>query len=152
MIPLLINVIFFQKRKMKLVPGPLPPIPTTTSGSLPLPLPFSPDMLWRYPLGFPSVGSHPSSPLWDYKSQLPGSLSTDPRGWSREDVSVFLRWAEREFDLQPIDMDMFQMNGKAMCLLTRTDLSDRAPGSGDVLHNVLQILMREANSLVSLVV
>ncbi|XP_030745573.1 ets DNA-binding protein pokkuri isoform X2 [Sitophilus oryzae] len=132
---------------MKLVPGPLPPIPTTTSGSLPLPLPFSPDLLWRYPLNFPSVGSHPSSPLWDYKSQLPGSLATDPRVWSREDVATFLRWAEREFDLQPIDMEMFQMNGKAMCLLTRTDLSERAPGSGDVLHNVLQILVREANNM-----
>lgn len=41
------------------------------------------------------------------------------------------------------------MNGKAMCLLTRTDLSERAPCSGDVLHNVLQILIREANNLVS---
>lgn len=42
---------------------------------------------------------------------------------------------------------MFQMNGKAMCLLTRSDLSERAPGSGDVLHNVLQILVREANNM-----
>ncbi|ENN82348.1 hypothetical protein YQE_01278, partial [Dendroctonus ponderosae] len=138
--------ILIQKRKMKLVPGPLPSIPTTTSGSLQLPLPFSPELFWRYPLGFSSV-SHPSSPLWEYKTQLPGSLSADPRLWSREDVLVFLRWAEREFDLQPIDLEMFQMNGKAMCLLTRTDLSERAPCSGDVLHNVLQILIREANNL-----
>lgn len=134
---------------MKLAPGPLPPIPTgTTMDRLPLPLPFSPDLLWRYPLGFPNVTQHqqpPSSPLMDYKSQLPTSLATDPRVWSREDVITFLRWAEREYDLQPIDMDMFQMNGKAMCLLTRTDLSERAPGSGDVLHNVLQLLVREAN-------
>lgn len=34
-----------------------------------------------------------------------------------------------------------------MCLLTRTDLSERAPGSGDVLYNVLQLLVREANLL-----
>lgn len=34
-----------------------------------------------------------------------------------------------------------------MCLLTRSDLSERAPGSGDVLHNVLQLLVREANNL-----
>lgn len=34
-----------------------------------------------------------------------------------------------------------------MCLLTRTDLSDRAPGSGDVIHNVLQLLVRDANML-----
>lgn len=34
-----------------------------------------------------------------------------------------------------------------MCLLTRSDLSERAPGSGDVLHNVLQLLVRDANTL-----
>lgn len=39
------------------------------------------------------------------------------------------------------------LTGKAICLLTRTDLSERAPGSGDVLYNVLQILVREANNL-----
>ena len=100
---------------MKLVPGPLPPIPTTSSmDRLALPLPFSPDsLLWRYPLGFATIGQQPpSSPLLDYKSQLPSTLASDPRVWSRDDVVTFLRWAEREFDLQPIDMDMFQMNGK----------------------------------------
>ncbi|CAH1985527.1 unnamed protein product [Acanthoscelides obtectus] len=138
---------------MKLVPGHLPPIPTSSSNTsgdrLSLPLPFNADLLWRYPLGFPPLGQYnpPSSPLLDYKSQLPASLPTDPRVWSREDVATFLRWAEQEFDIQPIDHDMFQMNGKAMCLLTRTDLAERAPGSGDVLHNVLQILVREANLL-----
>lgn len=34
-----------------------------------------------------------------------------------------------------------------MCLLTRSDLSERAPGSGDVLHNVLQLLVRDSNLL-----
>lgn len=101
---------------MKLVPGPLPPIPTSSAmDRLALPLPFSPDsLLWRYPLGFASIGAQqpPSSPLLDYKSQLPSNLASDPRVWSRDDVVTFLRWAEREFDLQPIDMDMFQMNGK----------------------------------------
>lgn len=133
-----------------MVPGPLPPIPTsTTMDRLGLPLPFNTDLLWRYPLGFPHISHQnpPSSPLLDYKSQLPASLPSDPRVWNRDDVTTFLQWAEREFDIQPIDHDMFQMNGKAMCLLTRTDLSERAPGSGDVLHNVLQILVREANNL-----
>lgn len=98
---------------MKLVPGPLPPIPTGTNmDRFPLPLPFSPDFLWRYPLGFPTIPpATPTSPLMDYKSQLPTSLASDPRIWSRDDVSTFLRWAEREYDLQPIDMDKFQMNG-----------------------------------------
>lgn len=102
---------------MKLVPGPLPPIPTSASSMdrLPLPLPFGPDILWRYPLGFPAIPQPhqtPSSPLLDYKSQLPASLTSDPRVWSREDVVTFLRWAEREFDVQPFDLDNFQMNGE----------------------------------------
>lgn len=36
------------------------------------------------------------------------------------------------------------MNGKALCLLTKTDLGERCPGAGDVLHNVLQMLIRDA--------
>lgn len=31
-----------------------------------------------------------------------------------------------------------------MCLLTKTDLGERCPGAGDVLHNVLQMLVRDA--------
>lgn len=37
--------------------------------------------------------------------------------------------------------------GKALCLLTRNDLSERSPGAGDVLHNVLQLLIRDATIL-----
>lgn len=73
--------------------------------------------------------------------------ASDPRVWSREDVASFLRWAEREFDLPQFDMDMFQMNGKALCLLTKSDLGERCPGAGDVLHNVLNMLARDYNLL-----
>lgn len=134
---------------MKLVPGPLPPIPTGPAmDRFPISLPFSPDLLWRYPMGLPAfpTPSTPTSPLMEYKSQLPANLPNDPRIWSRDDVAAFLRWAEREYDLQPIDMEKFQMNGKAMCLLNRSDLAERSPGSGDVLYNVLQLLIREANN------
>lgn len=73
--------------------------------------------------------------------------ASDPRVWSRDDVASFLRWAEREFDLPQFDMDMFQMNGKALCLLTKSDLGERCPGAGDVLHNVLGMLARDFNQL-----
>ncbi|XP_057337365.1 ets DNA-binding protein pokkuri isoform X2 [Microplitis mediator] len=108
-------------------------------------LPFSPtDLLWRYPpMSFPS--HPPQSPLLDFKTHLPSSL--DPRVWSRDDVATFLRWSEREFDLPQFDMDMFQMNGKALCLLTKSDLGERCPGAGDVLHNVLGMLARDFNQL-----
>ncbi|PNF14073.1 hypothetical protein B7P43_G03568 [Cryptotermes secundus] len=133
---------------MKLLPLSLPPV--AAMDRLPLSLPFSPtDLLWRYPLGFPAAPSQPPpmSPLLDFKTHLPTSLASDPRVWSREDVATFLRWCEREFDLPHFDMEMFQMNGKAMCLLTKSDLAERSPGSGDVLHNVLQLLMRDAQTL-----
>jgi len=37
-------------------------------------------------------------------------------------------------------------SGKALSLLTKTDLNERAPGAGDVLHNVLQMLSKAAQS------
>nr|CAD7605172.1 unnamed protein product [Timema genevievae] len=132
---------------MKLLPLSLPPV--GTMDRLPLSLPFSPsDLLWRYPLGFPAPQQPPPmSPLLDFKTHLPNSLASDPRVWSREDVASFLRWCEREFDLPQFEMEMFQMNGKAMCLLTKSDLGERCPGSGDVLHNVVQLLVRDAQTL-----
>lgn len=80
-----------------------------------LPLPFSPtELLWRYPLPW---APPPPSPLGDAKAQLPAGLPPEPRLWTREDVAVFLKWCEREFDLPNFDMDLFQMNGKLMLLL-----------------------------------
>lgn len=120
-------------RRMKLVPGPLPPIPTGAASSMDriqIPLPFSPDFLWRYPLGFPTIPQPqqtPSSPLNDYKSQLPASLTADPRVWSREDVVTFLRWAEREFDLQTFDLDNFQMNGECFFKQKQSIYYNRKP-------------------------
>ena len=43
---------------------------------------------------------------------MPGGLGHDPRLWQRDDVAVFMRYCEREFDLDKIDMDKFQMNGE----------------------------------------
>ena len=47
-----------------------------------------------------------------FKAHLPGGLGHDPRLWQRDDVAVFMRYCEREFDLDKIDMDKFQMNGE----------------------------------------
>jgi len=111
---------------------------------LPLPLSFSPDMLWRYPVPF-SPAALPSSPAaYDFKTQMPNQLPTDPRHWAREDVCQFLQWCEREFELPPIELDRFRMNGKALCMLNKSDLTERAPGAGDVVHNALQMLLRDA--------
>ncbi|XP_067623491.1 ets DNA-binding protein pokkuri [Eurosta solidaginis] len=108
--------------------------------SLNPPLGLWSDMLWRCPPA-------PSSQLAELKTQLPPSLPSDPRLWGREDVAVFLRFCEREFDLPKVDHDLFQMNGKALCLLTRADFGHRCPGAGDVLHNVLQMLIIESHMM-----
>eukprot|EP00096_Caligus_rogercresseyi_P010094 TRINITY_DN3561_c0_g2_i1.p1 TRINITY_DN3561_c0_g2~~TRINITY_DN3561_c0_g2_i1.p1 ORF type:complete len:620 (+),score=192.12 TRINITY_DN3561_c0_g2_i1:127-1986(+) len=117
-------------------------VPPISLPSVPLPLPFSPELLWRYPNPF--LPQPPPSPLeMQLRTQLPGGLTCDPRSWSREEVNLFLRYCEREYDLEKIDMDKFQMNGKALCLLNKTDLAERCAGAGDVIHNLLQILIRE---------
>lgn len=115
---------------MKLLPIPLSPL-----GGPPLGM-WGSDFLWRYPTA-------PPSPLADLKSQLPQALSSNPQVWGREEVAVFLKWTEREFDLPKFELDLFQMNGKALCLLTKNDLAERCPGAGDIIHNVLQLLIRD---------
>uniref|UniRef100_A0A6B2EHV1 Putative transcription factor nerf n=1 Tax=Phlebotomus kandelakii TaxID=1109342 RepID=A0A6B2EHV1_9DIPT len=125
---------------MKLLP--IPPLPALGA---PPPLGIwgqASEMLWR----FPHV-PNPLNPLSELKTQLPAQLTTDPRLWTREDVGVFLRWCEREFDLPKFEMELFQMNGKALCLLTKTDLAERIPGAGDILHNVLHMLVRDSQLL-----
>merc|ERR1719229_2192989 len=121
----------------------VPPI-TLPSGMDRLPLPFSPDLLWRYPNPF--LAQPPPSPLeTQVKSGLPGGLPSDPRTWGRDEVTQFLQYCEKEFDLERIDMDRFQMNGKALCFLSKNDLAERCSGAGDVIHNILQMLLREAS-------
>ncbi|CAJ0949841.1 unnamed protein product [Ranitomeya imitator] len=66
-----------------------------------------------------------------------------PSYWSREDVSQWLRWAEGEFSLHPIESNTFEMNGKALRLLTKEDFRYRCPHSGDVLYEVLQHILRQ---------
>lgn len=124
----------FSFQIMKLLPIPLP----TLGAPPPLGM-WGSDLMWRY--------SAPPSPLAELKTQLPPQLAADPRLWNREDVSLFLQFCEREFDLPKFDLDLFQMNGKALCLLTKNDLAERIPGAGDVLHNVLQMLIRELQML-----
>lgn len=113
------------------------------------PMHFGSDFMWRLPLGFPLTPQTPTSPLVpsDFNNHLPNGLAHDPRAWTHQDVINFLKWCQREFDLRPFDFDKFQLNGKALCLLTKNDLSERAPNAGDVVYNVLHLLIRDSQSL-----
>ncbi|KAI3366896.1 hypothetical protein L3Q82_009544 [Scortum barcoo] len=77
------------------------------------------------------------------ESMMQSVRSLQPVFWSREDVSQWLRWAEKEFALRPITSGSFQMNGKALLLLTKEDFRYRSPHSGDVLYELLQHILKQ---------
>ncbi|NWX56920.1 ETV7 factor, partial [Promerops cafer] len=71
-----------------------------------------------------------------------------PSLWSKDDVTHWLRWAEEEYSLRPAAEGEFQMNGKALCILTKDDFRRRAPSSGDVLYEILQFIKTQRRALV----
>ncbi|XP_014728112.1 PREDICTED: transcription factor ETV7 [Sturnus vulgaris] len=80
--------------------------------------------------------------------RLPGRLRIQPSLWSKEDVIHWLRWAEEEYSLRASDESKFEMNGKALCILTKEDFRHRAPSSGDVLYEILQFIKTQRRALV----
>ncbi|NXH30216.1 ETV7 factor, partial [Myiagra hebetior] len=80
--------------------------------------------------------------------KLPGRLRIQPSLWSKDDVIHWLRWAEQEYSLRPTDESKFEMNGKALCILTKEDFRQRAPSSGDVLYEMLQFIKTQRRALV----
>ncbi|NXE98191.1 ETV7 factor, partial [Menura novaehollandiae] len=71
-----------------------------------------------------------------------------PSLWSKDDVIHWLRWAEKEYSLRQTDESKFEMNGKALCILTKDDFRHRAPSSGDVLYEILQFIKTQRRALV----
>uniref|UniRef100_A0A3B5BBF2 Transcription factor ETV6 n=1 Tax=Stegastes partitus TaxID=144197 RepID=A0A3B5BBF2_9TELE len=90
--------------------------------------------------------ARPASRMEDEPARLPAHLRLQPVFWSREDVAQWLRWAEKEFALRPITSGSFQMNGKALLLLTKEDFRYRSPHSGDVLYELLQHILKQRKS------
>ncbi|XP_028305620.1 transcription factor ETV6 isoform X2 [Gouania willdenowi] len=90
--------------------------------------------------------ARPASRMEDEPARQPAHLRLQPVFWSREDVSQWLRWAEKEFALRPITSGSFQMNGKALLLLTKEDFRYRSPHSGDVLYELLQHILKQRKS------
>ncbi|XP_061770023.1 transcription factor ETV6 isoform X2 [Nerophis ophidion] len=87
--------------------------------------------------------ARPASRMEDKPPRLPAHLRLQPVLWGREDVAQWLRWAEKEFALRPITSGSFQMNGKALLLLTKEDFRYRSPHSGDVLYELLQHILKQ---------
>ncbi|NXC72707.1 ETV7 factor, partial [Anhinga anhinga] len=80
--------------------------------------------------------------------RLPLVSGIQPSLWSKDDVIHWLRWAEKEYSLRQTDESKFEMNGKALCILTKDDFRYRAPSSGDVLYEILQYIKTQRRALV----
>ncbi|KAG8132172.1 hypothetical protein E2320_010050 [Naja naja] len=118
--------------QVEVADGSLTPV-ATTALSLPL-----------HPTSKASVKS-----LYDGQiCTLPGRLRIQPFLWSKDDVIHWLRWAEKEYSLRKSDDSNFEMNGKALCILTKEDFKFRAPNSGDVLYELLQYIKTQRRALV----
>ncbi|XP_023689846.1 transcription factor ETV7 [Paramormyrops kingsleyae] len=84
----------------------------------------------------------------DELCKLPGRLRINPSLWGKDDVSHWLRWAQKEYSLRKADHSKFEMNGKALCLLTKEDFRLRCPSSGDVLYELLQHVKQQRRMMV----
>nr|XP_046252076.1 transcription factor ETV7 isoform X2 [Scatophagus argus] len=82
--------------------------------------------------------------LW----HLPGRLRINPSLWDKEDVAHWLHWAQREYSLRRPEKGRFEMNGRALCLLTKEDFRRRCPSSGDVLYEILQCVKQQRRTVV----
>uniref|UniRef100_S4RGR3 Transcription factor ETV6 n=1 Tax=Petromyzon marinus TaxID=7757 RepID=S4RGR3_PETMA len=76
--------------------------------------------------------------------RIPLNLAAHPFVWSKDDVAQWLRWAEEEFSLRAVDSGQFEMNGKALCLLTKDDFRYRSASAGDVLYELLQRILTKS--------
>lgn len=80
---------------------------------------------------------------------LPASLGKHPQQWTKHEVGVWLKWCSEEFCIEQILPDRIDMNGKALCLLKRSDFMERIPKNGDLLYNALQSLIQKNANVLS---
>uniref|UniRef100_A0A667WG02 Transcription factor ETV6 n=1 Tax=Myripristis murdjan TaxID=586833 RepID=A0A667WG02_9TELE len=76
------------------------------------------------------------------------SLGINPSLWDKDDVAHWLHWAQKEYSLRRPEKGRFEMNGRALCLLTKEDFRRRCPSSGDVLYEILQCVKQQRRSVV----
>ncbi|XP_045552528.1 transcription factor ETV7 isoform X2 [Salmo salar] len=86
---------------------------------------FPPSLLPPSSTLLPPVILPSQDDLW----HLPGRLRINPSLWDKEDVVHWLHWAQREYSLLRTERGRFEMNGRALCLLTKEDFRRRCPDS-----------------------
>lgn len=80
------------------------------------------------------------------KEQIRYNIPQDPTRWSQVQVMQWLQWAVREFSLEGIKMENFNLTGKELCGMGREAFLSRAPPfMGDILWEHLEILQKGNN-------
>lgn len=80
---------------------------------------------------------------WE-KERAELNIPKDPRQWKEMDVVHWLSWAIREFSLEGVSVQNFNMKGKDMCSLSKDAFLARAPPfMGDILFEHLDILQKD---------
>ena len=68
-------------------------------------------------------------------------LLSDPKHWSEEQVSYWLSWAVREFSLEGLKIEKFNLLGRDIVAMGKDAFLERAPPfMGDILWEHLEIL------------
>ena len=70
-----------------------------------------------------------------------------PLDYDKKDTLTFLLFGHKHLRNKISKRLIYSIcpTGKALCLLTKSDLELRAPCSGDVIHNALQLLMNTSS-------
>ena len=69
---------------------------------------------------------------------------SDPRQWSREEVRQWILWLSVRHNLSCVDPLRFQMNGKALCLMSLQMFTYRVPLGGKLLYKDFQLRLASA--------
>ncbi|CAF3081361.1 unnamed protein product [Rotaria socialis] len=73
-----------------------------------------------------------------FKMDLPGNLLHPVILWTKDDVQKWIEYCMDEYSLEDINLNDFEMNGKALLLLNEDSFKQRSSRSGDILHKALQ--------------
>ncbi|CAH1786465.1 unnamed protein product [Owenia fusiformis] len=83
-------------------------------------------------------GLFPLATTGDVYSHIKQSkIEHDPHHWTKDDVILWLKKCARNYAIDEISPEKFNMNGYALCMLTKEDFLTRSP-HGDLLYNTLQ--------------
>jgi len=70
-------------------------------------------------------------------------LLADPLEWNQTHVKHWINWAIREFNLQSVSEDLFNLSGKELCEMQHAEFVKRVQhDKGDVFWTHLELLRK----------